>query len=332
MSPTSPTATSTTRIPSSCRTKRHGFCYPHFPGMIFLLFIFTLVAGLLEAPMSPVRFFYRDPLAIILYTRCEDDCMLVFHTQFILSLIMSCMTTICLTTAVAAHPDIPGPGESSYSSLKKFIWPIIFPFGMLLKAFRQLLAARTIAQLYNEARREEVDNQKLLDSERNLRRSSLSKSHSNAQSAPPMEWTQTHGFYVVMGGLMLYKDKQPLYTLQYSTVERLHRTRQIDLPAISKRDILNRSKDGIVSKAMALFQVIYFIQDYVRRWKRERSVIDLELVTMVYIVINALTFVLYWHKPFYILHPTKVQLKEPDKLHRKKHFTRKSLTNSQSSS
>lgn len=202
MSPTSPTATSTTRIPSSCRTKRHGFCYPHFPGMIFLLFIFTLVAGLLEAPMSPVRFFYRDPLAIILYTRCEDDCMLVFHTQFILSLIMSCMTTICLTTAVAAHPDIPGPGESSYSSLKKFIWPIIFPFGMLLKAFRQLLAARTIAQLYNEARREEVgelienllyeshtvnarapviDNQKLLDSERNLRRSSLSKSHSDAQ-------------------------------------------------------------------------------------------------------------------------------------------------------
>lgn len=124
--------------------------------MIFILFIFTLVAGLMEAPMSPVRFFYRDPLAIILYTRCEDDCMLVFHTQFILSLIMSCMTTICLTTAVAAHPDVPARGESSFSSLKKFLWPIIFPEGMLVKAFRQVLAARTIAQLYNEERREEM--------------------------------------------------------------------------------------------------------------------------------------------------------------------------------
>jgi hypothetical protein len=147
-----------------------------------------------------------------------------------------------------------------------------------------------------------------------------------------MEWTQTHGFYVVMGGLMLYKDKQPLYTLQYSTLERLYRSRQIDLPVISKRDIMDRSKDGIVSKAMALFQVIYFIQDYVRRWKRERSVIDLELVTMLYIVINAFTFMLYWHKPFYILNPTKIQLKEPEKPHRKKNSTRKSLTNSQSSS
>jgi hypothetical protein len=194
-----------------------------------------------------------------------------------------------------------------------------------------------------------IENQKLLDSERSLRRGPPSKTHFEVQrtskcsffrsivdlsnpAAPPMEWTQTHGFYVVMGGLMLYKDKQPLYTLQYSTVERLYRSRQIDLPVISKRDIMNRSKDGIVSKAMALFQVIYFIQDYVRRWKRERSVIDLELITMLYIIINAFTFMLYWHKPFYILQPTKIQLKEPEKPHPKKHSTRKSLTNSQSSS
>lgn len=132
---------------------------------------------------------------------------------------------------------------------------------------------------------------------------------------------------------MLYKDNQPLYTLQYSTMERLYRAGQIDLPVVSKREIMDRSKDGIVSKAMALFQVIYFFQDYARRWKRERSVIDLEIVTMIYIIINAFTFMLYWHKPFYILHPTRVQLKgEPEeKVYRKRNSTKKSLANSQSS-
>lgn len=144
-----------------------------------------------------------------------------------------------------------------------------------------------------------------------------------------MEWTETHGFYTVMGGLMLYQDNQPLYTLQYSTLERLYRAGQIDLPVVSKREIMDRSKDGIVSKIMALFQIIYFFQDYVRRWKRERSVIDLEIVTMVYILINALTFVLYWHKPFYILHPTRVELKgEQEKAHRKKSISRKIPPNS----
>ncbi|KAF9452113.1 hypothetical protein P691DRAFT_805641 [Macrolepiota fuliginosa MF-IS2] len=279
--------------------------------------------------MSPIRFFYRDPLAIILYTRCEDDCMLVFHTQFILSLIMSCMTTICLTTAVAAHPDIPTRNESSFTSLKKFLWPIIFPECMLFKAFGQVLAARTIAQLYNEERREEMESQKLIESERGTRRASPPKVPCDSHPTPPMEWTQTHGFYVVMGGLILCKDNQPLETLQYSTMERLYRAGQIDLPAVSKREIMERSKDGIVSKAMALFQVIYFFQDYVRRWKRERSVIDLEIVTMIYITINALTFMLYWHKPFYILHPTRVHLKnEPEKTHRKRNSAKKSPTNS----
>ncbi len=139
-----------------------------------------------------------------------------------------------------------------------------------------------------------------------------------------MEWTETHGFYIVMGGLMLYQDNQPLYTLQYSTMERLYRAGQIDLPVVSKREIMDRSKDGIVSKVMALFQVIYFFQDYVRRWKRERSVIDLEIVTMLYIIVNAFTFVLYLHKPFYIVNPTRVQLMgESEKTHRKKSISRK---------
>ncbi|KXN83816.1 hypothetical protein AN958_01053 [Leucoagaricus sp. SymC.cos] len=334
MLPTSPPmATTTTKATSSCRPERYdSWKYTPFSGMIFILFILTLIAGLMEAPMSPIRFFYRDPLAIILYTRCEDDCMLVFHTQFILSLIMSCLTTICLTTAVAAHPDIPSRGESSYTSLKKFLWPIIFPEGMLLKAFRQVLAARTIAQLYNEERREELKNQKLMESERSARRGSPPKGYNELYATtPPLEWSETHGFYVVMGGLMLYQDKQPLYTLQYSTMERLYREGLIDLPIVSKREIMERSKDGIVSKAMALFQVVYFFQDYVRRWKRERSVIDLEIVTMIYIIINAFTFILYWHKPFYILLPTRVQLKEPEKSHKKRHSAKKSSTNSQSS-
>ena len=125
-----------------------------------------------------------------------------------------------------------------------------------------------------------------------------------------MKWSETHGFYVVMGGLMLYNDKQPLYTLQYSTLEWLHRTGQIDLPVVSKDEIMEHSKDGFVSKAMALCQVICFFQDYVQRWKRERAVIDLEIVTMIYIIINAFTFILYWHKPFYIITPTRVQLKQ----------------------
>lgn len=200
---------------------------------------------------------------------------------------------------------------------------------MLLKAFRQVLAARTIAQLYNEERREELENQKLIESERGPRRVSPPKCTTDSHQTPPAVWSETHGFYVVMGGLMLYKDKQPLHTLQYSTMERLYRTGQIDLPVVSRDEIMERSKDGVVSKAMALFQVLYFFQDYVRRWKRERSVIDLEIVTMIYIIINAFTFILYWHKPFYILTPTRVQLKpEPDRTHKKKHSSKKSSTNS----
>lgn len=189
-----------------------------------------------------------------------------------------------------------------------------------------------------------TENQKMIESERSARRGSPPKSSCDShrelligpslwrliklsfrKATPPMEWTDTHGFYVVMGGLVLYKDKQPLYTLQYSTMERLYRAGQIDLPVVTKAEIMERSKDGVVSKTMALFQVVYFFQDYVRRWKRERSVIDLEIVTMIYIIINAFTFILYWHKPFYILLPTKVQLKPEPK---KKNSGKRSSANS----
>lgn len=107
----------------------------------------------------------------------------------------------------------------------------------------------------------------------------------------------------------------------------MYRAGQIDLPTLSKQEIMDHSRDGIVSKDMALFQVIYFFQDYVRRWKRERSVIDLEIVTMLYIITNALTFILYWHKPFYILRPTRVQLKGEagEKTHKKRNSNKKAL-------
>lgn len=156
--PSVPTTTTTTTTSCrSCRPGRHETCrLVPFSGMIFLLFMITLIASLMGAPMPLFRFLYRDPLAIIFYTRCEDDCMFGFHTQFTLGLIMSCMTTICLTTAVAFHPDIPPRGENVFTSLKKFLWPIVYPESMLVNAFRQVLAARTVAQLYNEERREEL--------------------------------------------------------------------------------------------------------------------------------------------------------------------------------
>ena len=67
-------------------------------------------------------------------------------------------------------------------------------------------------------------------------------------------WTVTHGFFVSMGGFMLYNNGVPTRTLGIEELEQLESDKKIGWPSISTEDIEDKSKGDFVSKGFAVLQ------------------------------------------------------------------------------
>ncbi|KAG2353827.1 hypothetical protein BDR07DRAFT_678319 [Suillus spraguei] len=65
-------------------------------------------------------------------------------------------------------------------------------------------------------------------------------------------WTQTHSLFVLMGGFMLYVDKQPYHTLQPDEVLRLIHSGCIDAPTLTHNQIHDKSKGNAISKGLII--------------------------------------------------------------------------------
>ncbi|KAF8957007.1 hypothetical protein BDZ97DRAFT_1670563 [Flammula alnicola] len=183
----------------------------------------------------------------------------------------SCIATIFACTWSAVHPNIPGPRDSGWTCFKRRIvmmfYAMVAPELMAMWAMRQYSGARKITRDYNE----------------------------HIAKVPP--WTITHGFFVQMGGFLLCKGGRPIRTLDYEGLKKLITDKAIEIPTITEAEITDRSKGDFISKGIVVLQTTWFVIQCITRWSEKLPLTELEVVTLAFAVLNAITYGLWWNKP-----------------------------------
>ena len=130
-------------------------------------------------------------------------------------------------------------------------------------------------------------------------------------------WTLAHGHMVGMGGFTLVdpedEDKDPREqgskVLTFDDLKRLLKDPKFKFPTLSVADIKDRSKGDALWKIIAILQSTWFISQCIARGRQGLALTELELVTLALASLNAVTFVIWWHKPLGVQEPVKIYLK-----------------------
>ncbi|KAG2067531.1 hypothetical protein BDR04DRAFT_844965 [Suillus decipiens] len=125
-------------------------------------------------------------------------------------------------------------------------------------------------------------------------------------------WTQTHSFFVLMGGFMLYVDKKPYHTLQPDEVLKLICAGCIDAPILTANQIEDRNKGNAISKGLVILQVAWFVMQLITRAIYHLETTQLETGTLAFVVLNFITYALWWNKPLNVQCPHPVHWKSTE--------------------
>jgi hypothetical protein len=79
---------------------------------------------------------------------------------------------------------------------------------------------------------------------------------------------------------------------------------------VTKDHIKDKSKGDIISKGIVIFQILWFIFQFVARIHQKLPISELELVTIGYTVLNLVTYFFWWHKPQNLSCPLRVYAKD----------------------
>ncbi|KAG2141422.1 uncharacterized protein EDB93DRAFT_1294695 [Suillus bovinus] len=122
-------------------------------------------------------------------------------------------------------------------------------------------------------------------------------------------WTQTHSFFVLMGGFMLYVDGEPYLTLRHDDILQLIREKCIDVPTLTAQQIHDKSKGNAISKGLIILQVAWFVMELITRAIYRLETTQLEVGTLAFAVLNFLTYAVWWDKPLNVQCPHPVYWK-----------------------
>ncbi|KAF8331739.1 uncharacterized protein EI90DRAFT_2819705, partial [Cantharellus anzutake] len=111
-------------------------------------------------------------------------------------------------------------------------------------------------------------------------------------------WTFVHSHFVVMDGFFDPSKGEavgPNHLQRYpGIIEETGNTRKA---AITKKQILDRSKGDAFSKFLIVLQLLWFITQYLGRWAGHLQRSQLETMTLAYAALSLFVYVLWWHKP-----------------------------------
>jgi hypothetical protein len=131
----------------------------------------------------------------------------------------------------------------------------------------------------------------------------------NVQLLANLEWTLTHGFFAYMGGFMLYVDKEPVAALTPNELRKFIEEESVDMPFITKEDIEDRSRADVLSKGIALLQLVWFILQLIARLVQRLPITLLEIDTLAVVILTCVAYGLWWKKPKDVGHPYPVHWK-----------------------
>lgn len=153
-------------------------------------------------------------------------------------------------------------------------WSLIAPEIVMLWAMRQWVGARKVEEKYRE-----------------------------------FGWTKTHGFFIQMGGFVLFDGGKPKGILSLEWLEELYAGDQIDIPKITEAEIEDRSKGDPLGKGLVVLQTSWFIAQCIARASQRLVVTEMELVTLAFATLNGLMYFFWWNKPLDVRCPVPVYIK-----------------------
>ncbi|KAG1732859.1 uncharacterized protein EDB91DRAFT_1057787 [Suillus paluster] len=187
------------------------------------------------------------------------------------SIVLTCALTVFACTYSAIHPNIPSPKDSPVRVLLLhlgiMVAALLVPELLAVWALRQWLWARHISTEFRK--------------------------HFSVHYA----WTQTHSFFALMGGFMLYVDGEPYHILLPDHLLDLIRAGSIDVPTLTAKQIRDRSKGNAISKGLIILQVAWFILQLISRAIYHLETTQLEVGTLAFAVLNFITYAVWWNKP-----------------------------------
>ncbi|KAK7440606.1 hypothetical protein VKT23_016954 [Stygiomarasmius scandens] len=187
-------------------------------------------------------------------------------------IVWSCIATIFACTWVSIHPNIPG---LNVGRLTKFfrrvgvtMLALLAPELIVIWALRQWLVSRRLAKEYAD-----------------------------------LGWQQVHGFFVIMGGFMLYDGNNPTTVI---LPDQLPSFRERCELRIVSEEIWDKSKGDLLSKGLVLLQVTWFIIQCIARACQNLAITQLETMTLAFATLNFVTYTLWWNKPLGVDYPVSV--------------------------
>ncbi|EJD39362.1 hypothetical protein AURDEDRAFT_128295 [Auricularia subglabra TFB-10046 SS5] len=168
--------------------------------------------------------------------------------------------------------------------MERFSWFLIglfIPKLLLTRAIGEYFAAK---RLLREAEKKQPDPPALLSRGNLWNRPWRDLSHK--------PWTMTHSFYAVMGGLVV---KSPDGLRALTPDEVLEHWDSI--PSLAADDIQDRSKAGLIAKALFCWQLVAFTVSCIARLTEHLALSLLEITTLAHCLCALLSIVCWWHKP-----------------------------------
>ncbi|KAI0057740.1 hypothetical protein BV25DRAFT_1919922 [Artomyces pyxidatus] len=117
-------------------------------------------------------------------------------------------------------------------------------------------------------------------------------------------WTTRHGFFIIMGGFHYYKDGKALHPLSPRDVVQLVAAGDFVPP--TEEEIRVFSQGDVLSKAIAVFQTLWFILQCVARRVENLPMSQLEVMTLAYTTITVMMYGVWWYKPLNVSGPIRV--------------------------
>ena len=215
-------------------------------------------------------------------------------------ILWSCLATIFACSWVSVHPNIPAPNESRWRilcrRLELMFWAVVGPEMIIYWAFRQWLSACRLKNLYKGKLSSlmppminpQILNHKILTLERG--------------------WTMAHGYFIEMGGLMLFEGNVAKGVLSEERFSELLTAGKIAFPTVTAEDIEDRSKADGFSKTIALGQTLWFVAQCISRTAQHLDLTFIELLTLSLAALNGFMYFLWLHKPLDVRCPVRVYL------------------------
>ncbi|KAG2030719.1 hypothetical protein BDR03DRAFT_905781 [Suillus americanus] len=231
------------------------------------------------------------------------------NTRTLWDILLSCWLTLFACTWTAIHPDIPGMDEGIVAiTLRRLLlmaMALLGPEFVISWAAWQFLCARQVAKDFNDAFG--AQHAQPHGNHRAARQSEpailLLDDISDSGKSSSAGWTLTHGFFAWMGGFMLYIDGKPRATLTPDELLQFVREGSVDMPVITEVDIEDRSKDDVLSKLVAILQLVWFIIQLIARYAQHLPVTLPEIDTLGIAALTCIAYGLWWKKPKNVRRP-----------------------------